>query len=120
MRLILAALTLIAFSGSIVQAETTSALLARLPKKVGDFVPYCTGHFKDCRDIVIIADIELMAERMAPTCGGNIPTRNNDVATKSIVDWLARHKETHGMPTRTGIKAAMKALPCSIWVKNSA
>lgn len=118
MRLVLAA-TLIAFSGSIVQADSTSELLARVPKKVGDFVPYCTGHFKDCKDIVIIADIELMTERMAPNC--DIPTKkNNDVATKSIVGWLARHKETHGMPTRTGIKAAFKALPCSIWVKSSA
>lgn len=118
MRRVIAAMALIAFSGTVVQAETPDQFLARMPKKVGDFVPYCTGHFKDCKEVVIIADIELMTERMAPNC--NVPRKNNDVATKSIVGWLAQHKETHGMPTRTGIKAAMKALPCSIWIKNSA
>jgi len=106
MRIVFAVIILITFSGSIVQAQKVD--FAKSPK-VGDFVLYCTDNFKDCVHMVILVDIELMAEQMAPTCKN---PRNNDAWTKSIVDWLARHKETHNMQTRTGIRGAMKAVSC--------
>jgi hypothetical protein len=110
-RLFIAAVTVIAFSGSLVQAEKVSEVLARTPKKTGDFVAFCTDHFKDCVTIVISVDIEHLAESNPRIC--TIRTKDNAGATKSIVGWLAQHKEIHGKPTRTGIGAAIKALwPC--------
>jgi len=111
MRLVFAAVALIAFSGPTAQAQMGSEVFARAPKKIGDFVPYCTDHFKDCRTMVVVVDIELLAEGKAHIC--TIGIKDNEIAVKSIVGWLAQHKETHGMPTKTGISAAIKALwPC--------
>jgi hypothetical protein len=110
-QLVFAAMALIALSGSVVEAETNKDRIARTPKKTGDFVPYCTNNFKDCLLTVIDVDIEHLAENNPRIC--TIKTRDNDAATKSILGWLAGHKETHGTPTRTGIGAAIKALwPC--------
>jgi hypothetical protein len=111
MRLALAATALIAFSGSIAQAQMGSEVIARTPKKIGDFVPYCTDHFKDCRSMVVLVDIELLSEGKAHSC--TIGIKDNETATKSIVGWLARREETHSMPTKTGIRTAIKVLwPC--------
>lgn len=110
-RLVLAAMISIAFSGSVVRAEKVSEVLARTPKKTADFVAYCTDHFKDCRTIIVSVDIEHLAESKPNVC--TIRSKDNDVATKSIVGWLAQHKEIYGKPTRDGIGAAIKALwPC--------
>jgi hypothetical protein len=104
-------MTLIAFSGSVVQAATVNEVLARTPKKIGDFVLYCGEHFKDCRTIVVAVDIEHLAENNPRIC--TIKTKDNDAATKSILAWLAGRKEMQGTPTKAGIGAAIKALwPC--------
>ena len=111
MRFALAAATAIAFSGSLVQAEKVSDVLASTPMKTADFVAYCTDHFKDCRTIIVSVDIEHLAESKPHVC--TIRSKDNDVATKSIVGWLAQHKVIHVNSTRAGIGAAIKALwPC--------
>jgi hypothetical protein len=111
MRLVFAAVALMASFGSIAHAQMGSEVIARAPKKIGDFVPYCTGHFKDCRSMVVLADIDILSEGKAHLCP--IGIKDMDIAAKSIVGWLARHKETHAMPTKAGIRSAIKALwPC--------
>ena len=62
MRLAFAAAALIAFSGPIALAQTRSEVIARTPKKIYEFVPYCTGHFNDCRSMVDLVANELLAE----------------------------------------------------------
>ena len=111
MRLAFAAAALIAVSASVVQAQTANDVVARTPKKTGDFVRYCADHFKDCRSMVLLVDIELLAENNPRIC--TIKIKDNDAATKSIVDWLRRREETHAMATKTGITTAIKVLwPC--------
>ena len=111
MRRVFSAVALVAFSGSLAQAELGGDVVARTPKTIGDFVPYCTDHFKDCRSMVLLVDIELLSENDPHIC--TIGIKDNDIATKSIVGWLAQHEQMHAMPTKTGISAAIKALwPC--------
>lgn len=111
MRLAFAAAVLIAFSGPIAQAQTGSEDIARIPKKIHEFVPYCTDHFNDCRSIVVLVDNELLSEGKPHICA--IDIKDNEIATKSIIGWLARREETHAMSTKTGIRTAIKVLwPC--------
>ena len=111
MRLALTAAALIALLGSIAQAQLESEVFAVAPKKVGAFVPFCTERFKDCQSVVVSVDIELLSERNAHNC--TIGTTDKEVATKSIVTWLARREETHAMSTKLGIRTAIRVLwPC--------
>jgi hypothetical protein len=111
MRLAFVAGVLIAFSTSHAGAQKVSDVVARTPKKTSDFVRYCADHFDDCRSMVILVDIELVAENKPRVC--TIKIKDNAAATKSIVDWLRRREETHAMATKTGIITAIKVLwPC--------
>ena len=111
MRLAFVAAALISFFGSIAQAQMGNEVIARTPKKIGNFVPYCTDHFKDCRSMVVLVDIELLSEGKTHIC--TIGIKDSEIATKSIIGWLARREETHSMPTKTGIRTAIKVLwPC--------
>jgi hypothetical protein len=108
MRLALAAAALIVLSGPIVLAQTGSEVIARTPKKIYEFVPYCTGHFNDCRYMVDLIAKELLAERQPHICA--VGLKDNEITTKSIVSWLARREETHAMSTIRGLKTAIKVL----------
>jgi hypothetical protein len=55
MRFAFAAAALV-FSGPIALAQTGSEVIARTPKKIYEFIPYCTSHFNDCRYAVFISD----------------------------------------------------------------
>ena len=100
-----------ALCGSIAQAQPTSDVIARIPKKIGDFVRYCADHFKDCQTMVTLVDIEHIAENNPRIC--TIKIKDNAAATKSILDWLRRREETHAMATKAGITTAIKVLwPC--------
>ena len=61
MRFAFAAVALIAFSGPIALAQTGSEVIARTPKKIYEFVSYCTGHFDDCRSMVDLVANELLS-----------------------------------------------------------
>ena len=108
----LAALTLIAGLGSAARAEFGEEIVARAPKTVAALLPWCTDHFKDCRLLVAVVDAENIAEGPSPgACA--IATRDGEAATRSILAWLAAHKETHPGATDAGIAAAINALwPC--------
>ncbi len=108
----LSAFALIASLVTAVQAEVGDELRARAPKTVATLLPWCTDHFKDCRGLVTLVDIDTLSEGPSPgACV--IGTRDSEAATRSILDWLAAHKETHGGPSETGIAAAINALwPC--------
>jgi hypothetical protein len=108
MRLAFAAAALIALSGPIAQAQTASEIIARTPKKIFEFVPYCTDHFNDCRSMVDFVANELLSERQPHICTTGI--KDNEIATKSIIGWLARREETHAMSTNTGLRTAIKVL----------
>jgi hypothetical protein len=108
MRLAFAAAPLIAFTGPIAQAQTGSEVIARTPKKIFEFVPYCTDHFDDCRSMVVLVANEFLAEGKSHNC--TIDIKDNEIATKSIIDWLARREETHAMSTKIGIRTAIKVL----------
>lgn len=111
MRHALAVAISVAVSASAVEAQAVNDVVGRTPKKSGDFVRYCADHFKDCRSMVLLVDIELLAENNPRIC--TIKLKDNDAATKSIVDWLRRREETHAMATKTGITTAIKVLwPC--------
>jgi len=107
-RLAFAAAALIVFSGPIALAQTDSEVIARTPKKIYEFVPYCPGHFNDCRSMVDLVANELLAERQPHICA--IGLKDNEIATKSIVSWLARREETHAMSTNIGLRTAIKVL----------
>jgi hypothetical protein len=111
MRLAIATVALIALFGSIAQAQTENEVLAVVPKKVGAFVPYCTNHIKDCQSVVVFFDTEPLSKPEAHSC--TIGTVDKEAATKSILSWLARREETHSMPTKLGIRTAIRVLwPC--------
>jgi hypothetical protein len=107
-----AVLALIAGLGTSAQAEFGEEIVARAPKTVGALLPWCGDHFKDCGVLVAVTDAEHIAEGPSPgACV--IGTRHGEAATKSILAWLAAHKETHAAPTDAGIAAAINALwPC--------
>jgi hypothetical protein len=102
------AAVLIGLSGPIVLAQTGSEVIARTPKKIYEFVPYCADHFSDCRSMVDLVANELLVERQPHICA--IGLKNNEITTKSIVSWLARREETHAMSTVLGLKTAIKVL----------
>lgn len=106
-----AALALIAGAAAL-QAEVGDELRARAPKTVATLLPWCAANAKDCRALVGLVDLDNIAEGPSPgACV--IGTRDGEAATKSILDWLAAHKETHAGPTEAGIAAAINALwPC--------
>ena len=108
MRLAFAAAALIAFSGPIALAQTGSEVIARTPKKIHEFVPYCTDHLDDCRSMAVLVDNELLSEGEPHIC--TIGIKDNEIATKSIIGWLARREETHAMSTKTGIRTAIRVL----------
>ena len=62
MRLAFVAAALIAFPGPIALAQTGSEVIARTPKKIYEFVPYCTSHLNDCRSMVDLVANELLSE----------------------------------------------------------
>jgi hypothetical protein len=108
MRLAFAAAALIAFSGPIALAQTGSEVIARTPKRIYEFVLYCTGHFNDCRSMVDLVANELLSEGQPHIC--TIELKDNEIATKSIISWLARREETHAMSTNIGLRTAIKVL----------
>lgn len=111
MRRAFAAAAFIVFYGSVAQAQLGREVIARTPKTVVGFIPFCTDNFKDCRSMTTLVNIDLLSEGNPKVC--TIGIKDMEIATKSIVGWLAQHKETHAMPTKTGINAAIKALwPC--------
>ena len=108
MRLAFAAAALIVFSGPIALAQTGSEVIARTPKKIYEFVPYCTSHLNDCRSMVDLVANELLSEGQLHICA--IELEDNEIATKSIISWLARREETHAMSTNIGLRTAIKVL----------
>jgi hypothetical protein len=108
MRLAFAAAALIVIFGPIVLAQTGSEVIAKTPKKIYEFVSYCTDHFNDCRYMVDLVADELLAERQPHICA--VRLKDNEIATKSIVSWLARREETHAMSTNLGLRTAVKVL----------
>ncbi len=94
------------------RAEVGDELRARAPKTVATLLPWCTANAKDCRALVGLVDLDAISEGPTPgTCV--IGTKDADTATKSILDWLAAHKETHAGSAEAGIAAAINALwPC--------
>ena len=107
-RVAFAAAGLIAFSGPIALAQTDSEVIARTPKKIYELVPYCAGHFNDCRSMVYLVANELLSEGQPHIC--TIELKDNEIATKSIISWLARREETHAMSTNIGLRTAINAL----------
>jgi hypothetical protein len=108
MRVAFAAMVLIAFSASVVQSVTGSEDIDRKPKKVYEFVPFCADHLNDCQSLVAAVADEYWPGDKGPNCTNGI--KGNEVATKSIVSWLARREETHAMSTKIGIRTAIRAL----------
>jgi hypothetical protein len=107
-RLAFASPTLIVFSEPVVRAQADSEVLTRAPTKIYEFVPYCTDQFSDCRSMVELVAKELWAEGQPHICA--IGQEDREIATKSIVSWLARREETHAMSTNTGLRTAIKVL----------
>ena len=107
----LAAVTLLA-TATAVHAEVGDELRARAPKTVATLLPWCAVNTRDCRALVGLVDLDNIAEGPSPgACV--IGTRDGEAATKSILDWLAAHKETHPNPAEAGIATAINALwPC--------
>jgi hypothetical protein len=106
-----AALALIA-AATAVRAEVGDELRARAPKTVATLLPWCAANARDCRALIGLVDLDNIAEGPSPgACV--IGTRDAEAATKSILDWLATHPETHAGPAEAGIGAAINALwPC--------
>ena len=107
-RVAFASVALIVCSELIVRAQADSEVLSRAPNKIYEFVPYCTDHFNDCRSMVELIAKDLLAEGQQDICA--IGLEDNEIATKSIVSWLARREETHAMSTNTGLRTAIKVL----------
>src|SRR5580765_7412900 len=107
----LAAVALLA-TATAVHAEVGDELRARAPKTVATLLPWCAANAKDCRALVGLVDLDNIAEGPSPgACV--IGTRDGEAATRSILDWLATHKETHAGPAEAGIATAINALwPC--------
>src|SRR5450631_3887664 len=108
MRFAFAAVALIAFSGPIALAQTGSEVIARAPKKIYAFVPYCAGHFNDCRSMIDLVANELLSEGQPHIC--TIGLKDNEIATKSIISWRGRREETHAMSTNIGLRTAINVL----------
>jgi hypothetical protein len=108
MRLAVAAVALISCSASVAQAQTGNEIMDRAPKKIYEFVRYCTDHFNDCQSIVVMVANEAGPDGKLPSCP--IGIKDNEAATKTIVSWLARREETHAMSTKIGIRTAIRAL----------
>jgi hypothetical protein len=107
-----AAVALIALASTAARAELGDELRARAPKTVAALLPWCPDHFKDCRGLVTLVDIDTLSEDTGSSACV-IGTRDMEAATRSILDWLAQHKETHAGSAEAGIAAATKALwPC--------
>jgi hypothetical protein len=106
-----AALALIA-TATAARAEVGDELRARAPKTVATLLPWCAANARDCRALVGLVDLDNISE--GPTPGACIiGTRDGEAATRSILDWLITHKETHASPTEAGIATAINALwPC--------
>ena len=51
---------------------------------------------------------ELLSEGQLHICA--IELEDNEIATKSIISWLARREETHAMSTNIGLRTAIKVL----------
>ena len=108
MRLAFAAAALFAYSGPFSLAQTSSEVIARTPKKIYEFVPYCTGHLNDCRSMVDLIANELLSEGQPHICV--VKFKDNEIATKSIISWLVRREETHAMSTNIGLRTAINVL----------
>jgi hypothetical protein len=85
-----------------------------VPDRVGAFVTYCATHFADCKSKIIAADVATMATVLIAKKGTQACTIPKGVdengATKQILAWLGKHKNTDAMKTEDGIQAAVKDL----------
>ena len=108
MRLAFGVAALISFSGPIALAQTGSEIIARTPKRIYEFIPYCTGQFNDCRSMVDLVANELLSEGQPHIC--KIVLKDNEISTKAIISWLARREETHAMSTNIGLRTAIKVI----------
>ena len=108
----LVTLALTAAIGTAAHAEVGDELRARAPKTVATLLPWCAANARDCRALVGLVDLDNISEGPSPgACV--IGTRDGEAATRSILDWLAAHEETHAGPAEAGIAAAINALwPC--------
>jgi hypothetical protein len=108
MRLVFAAVAMIAFSASVAQSQSDNEIIDRTPKKVYEFVRFCNDHFNDCQSMIAVVANQFWPDSKDASCTNGI--KGNEVATKSIVSWLARREETHAMSTIIGIRTAIRAL----------
>ena len=108
MRIAFGSAVLVSVFGPFALAQTGSEVIARTPKAIYEFIPYCTGHFIDCRSMVDLVANELLSEGQPHICA--IGLKDNEIATKAIISWLARREETHAMSTNIGLRTAIKVL----------
>jgi len=105
----------LAFALGMVQLSTPADAASAVPERAGDFVAYCTSHFRECRSKIIEIDVAAMAgglwgkDDITKVCAVPQDVDITD-ASKKILAWLTNNAAAADMTTTNGVHAAEKAI----------
>ena len=104
------------FALAVAQLSAAADAASPVPERAGDFVVYCTSHFKECKNEILTRDVAAMAGALwgkdkdkTQVCVTPDDV-NQTVAAKQILAWLTDNKSTANMTTADAIRAAEKAI----------
>ena len=100
---------------AVAQIFTAAYAASPVPERAGDFVVYCTSHFKECKNKILSLDVAAMAKAL---WGKDNKTQvcvtpddvNENVAAKQILAWLTNNGAAANMTTANAVRAAEKAI----------